>query len=90
MFVSSIEEFEKYFLNIEDQLNINAHVWISYPKGTSKQKYDINRDKLWDLMIPKGWHPVSQISLDDKWSAIRIKPNDPNKEYVRPSNMKKV
>lgn len=88
LFVSSKDEFEKQFSNVVEHLNTNANVWISYPKSTSKQKYDINRDSLWDLMIPKGWHPVSQISLDETWSAIRIKPNEPEKEYIRPSNIK--
>lgn len=59
--------------------------WVSYPKSTGKRRYDINRDSLWDLVLPKGWHPVAQVSLDETWSAVRLRPNEPGKEYARPN-----
>lgn len=58
--------------------------WISYPKTSAGKRADINRDSLWDLLLLKGWHPVAQVSLDETWSAVRVKPNEPGKAYVRP------
>ncbi len=44
-------------------------VWISYPKGG---KSELKRDLLWDA-VP-GWRPVTQIAVDEKWSAMRLRP----------------
>ena len=44
-------------------------VWISYPKGGASE---LKRDNLWDA-IP-GWRPVTQVAVDDLWSAMRFRP----------------
>lgn len=51
-------------------------VWFSYPKGTSKIKTDLNRDKGWDTITNAGWHIVAQVSVDYTWSASRFRPVD--------------
>lgn len=49
-------------------------LWISYPKGSSKIKTDISRDKGWDSVKAMGFVGVSMISVDDTWSAMRFRP----------------
>lgn len=49
-------------------------LWISYPKGSSKIKSDISRDKGWDSIKAKGFQGVSLISVDETWSAMRFRP----------------
>jgi hypothetical protein len=44
-------------------------VWISYPKGGASE---LKRDLLWDAN--PGWRPVTQIAVDDLWSAMRFRP----------------
>jgi hypothetical protein len=44
-------------------------VWISYPKGG---RSELKRDTLWDA-VP-GWRPVTQIAVDELWSAMRFRP----------------
>ena len=51
-------------------------LWMAYPKGTSKVKTDVNRDRLWEATNPTGWRPVRQVALDDVWSAMRFRPAD--------------
>jgi hypothetical protein len=48
--------------------------WISYPKKSSKTKTDLSRDVFWDLLLDSGLRPVTQVSVDDTWSAIRFRP----------------
>jgi len=43
-------------------------VWISYPKGGASE---LKRDTLWDA-VP-GWRPVTQIAVDELWSAMRFR-----------------
>ncbi len=51
-----------------------AYLWITYPKKTSGVASDLSRDVVWDAMIPTGWRPVTQIAIDDVWSALRFRP----------------
>jgi hypothetical protein len=49
-------------------------LWISYPKQSSKVPADINRDILWKIFPNSEWRPVTQISIDEVWSALRFRP----------------
>mgnify|MGYP006280624261 CR=1 FL=1 len=49
-------------------------LWISYPKGSSGVVTDINRDSLWELIKDRGIRPVTQVSVNDTWSALRFRP----------------
>jgi hypothetical protein len=49
-------------------------LWISYPKQSSKVHTDINRDILWKIFPDREWRPVTQISIDEVWSALRFRP----------------
>ena len=89
LFVTSKAEFAERFAAAANSVQDGGVFWLSYPKSTPKQQYDINRDSLWDLVLPRGWHPVAQISLDETWSAIRLKPNEVGVVYERPNNVKK-
>jgi hypothetical protein len=88
LFVSSQGEFTERFANAAAHVVDGGLFWVSYPKGNKSQTYDINRDSLWHLVLPLGWHPVAQVSLDDTWSAVRLKRNEPGVEYVHPKNVK--
>jgi hypothetical protein len=48
--------------------------WISYPKGSSKVPTDLNRDVFWDALEHLGVRPVTQVSVDEVWSALRFRP----------------
>ncbi len=88
LFASSKVEFQERFEKASDAAVESGLLWVSYPKSSGKLKYDLNRDSLWDLVIPYGWHPVAQVSLDDIWSAIRLKRNEPDMVYERPNSKK--
>jgi hypothetical protein len=46
-------------------------VWICYRKGN---KADINRDIIWHRVRDSGWDLVTNVSVDEVWSALRAKP----------------
>jgi hypothetical protein len=47
--------------------------WIAYPKA-GQLGTDINRDSLASAVAEFGVRPVRQVSLDDVWSALRLRP----------------
>ncbi len=51
-------------------------LWLSYPKKSSKVDTDLSREVMWQLMEGTGWRPVSQISIDEVWSALRFRPSE--------------
>ncbi|MFM9839687.1 MAG: YdeI/OmpD-associated family protein [Cyclobacteriaceae bacterium] len=51
-------------------------LWFAYPKISSGIKTDINRDSGWEVLQKKKFEPVTQIAIDETWSALRFKPVD--------------
>jgi hypothetical protein len=49
-------------------------LWICYPKKTSGMKSDLSRDVVWQIAQPTGWRAVTQVAIDDVWSALRMRP----------------
>ena len=61
-------------------LSHDGKLWMVYPKGTSKTiKSDINRDHGWEVLEGSGFRRVSQIAIDNDWSALRFR----NVKYVK-------
>jgi hypothetical protein len=46
-------------------------LWVAYPMGN---RTDINRDSLWPILSELGLRPVTQVSIDQMWSALRFRP----------------
>lgn len=75
-FVTSIAGLEKALRVIKTAIKSGGNIWISYQKQSSKVKTDINRDTTLPILREYGFKAVSIISIDDNWSALRIKPFD--------------
>jgi hypothetical protein len=90
LFVESREQFAERFPQAEKACKDQGVLWISYPKSEGKKRYDINRDSLWGLLLSVGFHPVTQVSLDEGWSAVRAKKNEGGVIYDPPNNVKKT
>jgi hypothetical protein len=58
---------------VSPRLTDDAVVWVSYPKADSGAGSDLNRDKIVGLTGPFGLAPVSVVSMDKIWSALRFK-----------------
>ena len=48
-------------------------LWICYPKKTSPQHVDLTRNSVWELGSKYLLRPVSQVSLNNDWSALRLR-----------------
>jgi hypothetical protein len=53
-----------------EQLRDAGSVWVAYPKGN---KADINRDTVWPMVADLGMRPISQVAVDETWSALRFR-----------------
>ena len=50
-----------------------AILWVAYPKLSSKLAGDLSRDIIHSLAPGYGLDTVSQIAIDEDWSALRLK-----------------
>ena len=73
LFVDSRKELEANLRPLKACLRPKGLLWVSYPKGTSKVKTDINRDTIGSYAQSIGLQPVAMISIDETWSALRLK-----------------
>lgn len=49
-------------------------LWIAYPKSN---RTDLNRDSLWPILAEHGLRPITQVAVDEVWSALRFRPLKP-------------
>ena len=68
---------------LEELLTLSAGVgpkdvlfWACYPKLSSALKSDINRDVIFHTAQRFGLRPVTQVAIDQTWSAMRLRPHD--------------
>ena len=54
----------------KDQLAAPSAFWVAYQKAN---RADINRDSLWPILAEYGMRPITQVSVDDVWSALRFR-----------------
>ncbi|WEG12174.1 hypothetical protein PU629_18955 [Pullulanibacillus sp. KACC 23026] len=73
LFVSSSQELAQYVPLLIPKLDRNTYLWVAFPKKSSKIKTDINRDHGWERIEEAGYLGVSLISIDDTWSAFRVR-----------------
>ncbi len=59
--------------NLKPILGSTSILWVTYPRGTSKIKADVNRDVIREYAQTVGLEAVAIFSVDDDWSALRLK-----------------
>ncbi len=73
LFVANRAELEAQLPRLKSLLAPKGMIWVTYHKGTSKLKTDINRDTINAYAHSIGLEGVAMISIDEDWSALRLK-----------------
>ena len=47
--------------------------WVAYPKA-GQLGTDLNRDRIWKILLEHGIRPIRQVAIDETWSALRFRP----------------
>ena len=74
LFVANGAELERLGLAALDSVTYDGLLWLSYPKRSSRVKTDLSRDVGWEVVADAGLRPVTQVSIDETWSALRFRP----------------
>ena len=83
LFVRTKADIDGHATAALESVKPGGMLWFSYPKKSSIIKTDVTRDIGWEVVAEAGWRPVSQISIDDTWSALRFRPTSDVKRKKR-------
>ncbi len=73
LFVANRSELEVQLPRLMQRLSRNGMLWVTYHKGTSKEKTDINRDTINAYAMSLGMRGIAMISIDEDWAALTLK-----------------
>ena len=67
-------DLEKNVMKVKEAGKYDCLFWACYPKGGGRIKSDLKREIVWECLELISLRPVSQIALDETWSALRGRP----------------
>jgi hypothetical protein len=76
VFIKDSEEFARLTPVAQAAIRYDGMLWICYPKKTGDITSDLSRDIVWKKMTGTGLRPVTQIAIDETWSALRFRPDE--------------
>ena len=76
VFADNQKQLEDLVTSVGQAGKYDCVFWASYPKGTGKIKSDIKRETVWKAFELIGQEAVTQVAIDDTWSALRARPYD--------------
>ncbi len=76
LFVRDSQELFRFWPTAQSLGKPDCVLWIAYPKKSAKTSTDITRDHGWEPVWTSGLRPVTQVSIDDTWSALRFRPTE--------------
>ena len=54
-------------------LDIDAVLWVAWPKKSGSIASDLYRDDSWGDAFQFGWEGVASASIDNDWTALRLR-----------------
>lgn len=74
LFVPARRELETRMPAAVKALAPGSALWVVFRKGSKGQGLDMNRNDVWAVAERLGLRPVGIVSVDDTWSAFRLRP----------------
>jgi len=65
-------ELEAAFPRLKKNLTKDGMLWISWPKGASKIKTDVNENIAREIGLKNGLVDVKVCAVDDVWSGLKF------------------
>lgn len=84
VFTKDVDDIEKYAELVLPKAADNAVIWFAYLKQ-SAMSYgaDLASEDGWDIIGEYQFEPVRQISIDNEWVALRLRPAKNIKNFTR-------
>ena len=77
LFVRDRSELESKMPAALAVLSPGAAIWVFFRKGARSSGLDMNRNDVWAMAEREGMRPLGLVSVDDTWTAFRLRHADP-------------
>ncbi|MGE5623884.1 MAG: hypothetical protein ACM3UP_02545, partial [Methanocella sp.] len=67
------DEVERWAKAAAEAVKQDGVLWFCYPKKTARTETDLTRDAGWEALRRLGFEPVSNVAVDEVWSALRFR-----------------
>ncbi len=74
LFVHSGADLESRMPPAVAALAPGAALWVFFRKGSKAAGLTMNRNDVWSVAERLGMRPLGLVSVDDTWSAFRLRP----------------
>lgn len=74
-FCTDKQGFEKILPKLTRAYKARSLLWIAFPKKSSGMQSDLGMYEGWEALSGSGFEGIAMISLDDTWSACRLRPS---------------
>ena len=74
LFVHSRAELESRMPAAVSKLAATAALWVFFRKGSKTAGLDMSRNDVWAVAERLDLRPLGLVSVDDTWSAFRLRP----------------
>jgi hypothetical protein len=75
VFVTTRAELEARMPRTVAALAPGATIWVIFRKGSRAAGLDMSRDDVWALAEKLDLRPLGLLSIDETWSAFRLRPS---------------
>lgn len=65
-------ELAKEFPKLKKAIKPNGALWVSWPKGSSKVKTDLNENTIRDIGLENKTVDIKVIAIDEIWSGLKF------------------
>jgi hypothetical protein len=73
LFVRTRAELEAQVPATIARMGSGAAIWVFFRKGSKDAGLDMNRDSVWAVAEKLDLRPLGLVSIDDTWSAFRLR-----------------
>lgn len=74
IFVRNKAELDELAPKAAQALGPGSILWISFPKGISKNQTDLTRDQGWESVQALNLKWITLVSINETWSAFALRP----------------
>ena len=72
VFVTQRVALEEKLALLRETMARDGHVWVSWPKKTSKVETDITEDTIREVCLPLGLVDTKVCAIDETWSGLKL------------------
>jgi hypothetical protein len=72
-FATTQAEAEERLFALRPFVGEKTVAWLAYPKGSKAAGRDLSRDTIWAFARTIGLTLVTNIAIDETWSALRVR-----------------